>query len=70
MEKKINKIIESFRHLRRLKEDGIVNSVGTGGLTNLSTPSGRLDGFDPVMSLKKRQIKLPSGQRKRWMKSK
>jgi hypothetical protein len=70
MEKKINKIIESFRHLRRLKEDGIVNSVGTGGLTSSSTPSGRLDGFDPVMRLKKRQIKLPPGQRKRWMKPK
>jgi hypothetical protein len=70
MEKKINKIIESFRHLRRLKEDGIVNSVGTGGLTSSSTPIGRLDGFDPVMRLKKRQIKLPPGQRKRWMKPK
>jgi hypothetical protein len=70
MEKKINKIIESFRHLRRLKEDGIVNSIGTDGLTSSSTPIGRLDGFDPVMRLKKRQIKLSPGQRKRWMKPK
>jgi len=43
MQKKINKIIESFRYLRKLKEDGIVNSVGTGGLTDASTPPGRLD---------------------------
>ena len=70
MQKKINKIIESFRYLRKLKEDGIANSVGTGGLTSTSTPPGRLDGFDPPISLGKRQIKLPPGQRKRWMKPK
>ena len=70
MQKKINKIIESFRYLRKLKEDGIANSVGTGGLTSTSTPPGRLDGFDPPMSLGKIQIKLPPGQRKRWMKPK
>ena len=70
MQKKINKIIESFRYLRKLKEDGIVNSVGTCGLTDASTPTGRLDGRPTLMGLGKRQIKLPPGQRKRWMKPK
>ena len=40
MQKKINKIIESFRYLRKLKEDGITNSVGTGGLTSAADSKG------------------------------
>lgn len=70
MQKKINKIIESFRYLRKLKEEGIANSVGTGGLTSAADSKGPVAGFDPPMSLGKRQIKLPPGQRKRWMKPK
>ena len=63
-EDKFNRIINFIR------EEMVANAPGTGGLTDASTPPGRLDGFDPPISLGKRQIKLPPGQRKRWMKPK
>ena len=68
MESKINKIIDIIRSLK--EEGGIANAVGNGGLTNASTPPGRLDGYDKVMGLTSRIGKgtLP-GARKRWKKS-
>ena len=64
----INKIISIVRYL---KEDGaIANVVGTGGLTGSSTPPGRLDGYDKVMGLVKRNKKYlygGKGSRKMWM---
>ena len=64
----INKIISIVRYL---KEDGaIANVVGTGGLTGSSTPPGRLDGYDKVMGLVKRNKKYlygGKGSRRRWM---
>jgi hypothetical protein len=44
--------------------------VGNGGLTNASTPPGRLDGYDKVMGLTRRtgiigKGKFP-GARTRW----
>ena len=68
MESKINKIINI---IRQLKEEGVIaNSVGNGGLTNASTPPGRLDGYDKVMGLTRRtgiigKGKFP-GARTRW----
>ena len=76
MEKtKIDRIIEAFRHYRQLKEEGMVaNAPGTsGGFSGSSDPKGPTAGFDSVMGFKRRkgpQIKLPSGSRKRWMKTK
>jgi hypothetical protein len=63
----INKIISIVRNL---KEEGIVNAVGNGGLTNASTPPGRLDGYDKIMGLTRRvgiigKGKFP-GARTRW----
>jgi len=72
---KVDKIINI---IRKLHEDGIVsgaptNSVGSSGLTNASTPPGRLDGYDKVMGLTRRvkiigKGKFP-GARTRWKKS-
>lgn len=67
----IDKIISIIRTLK--EESSIANSVGNGGLTNSSTPPGRLDGYDQVMKFparrKRPQIigigKYP-GSRKRW----
>jgi hypothetical protein len=68
MESKINRIINIIRQLK--EESAIVNSVGNGGLTNASTPPGRLDGYDKVMGkMQRRKIigkgKFP-GARTRW----
>ena len=71
MESKINRIIDIIRSLKDLNEEGaIANSVGNAGLTNASTPPGRLDGYDKVMGLTRRveiigKGKFP-GARKRW----
>ena len=63
----INKIISIVRNL---KEEGIVNAVGNGGLTNASTPPGRLDGYDKVMGLTRRVGIIGKGKfpraRTRW----
>jgi len=66
----INKIISIVRNL---KEEGIVNAVGNGGLTSASTPPGRLDGYDKVMGLTRRVGIIGKGKfdgaRTRWKKS-
>jgi hypothetical protein len=68
MESKIDRIINIIRSLH--EEGGIVNSVGNGGLTNASTPPGRLDGYDKVMGLTRRVGIIGKGKfagaRKRW----
>ena len=65
MESKIDKIINIIRYL---KEEGIVNAVGNDGLTNTSTPPGRLDGYNKVMNLTRRKkiIGLGKNSRNRW----
>ena len=74
--KKIDRIIEAFRHYRSLKEEGgmVANAPGSqGGFSGYSDSKGPTAGFDPVMGLKRRkgpQIKLPPGSRKRWTKDK
>ena len=70
MESKINKIINI---IRQLKEEGVIaNSVGNGGLTNASTPPGRLDGYDKVMGMVRRKEIIGKGKfagaRTRWKK--
>lgn len=66
----INKIINI---VRTLKEEAPTMSVGTGGLTSSSTPPGRLDGYDKVLSFTRRRPtiigkgKFP-GARTRWRK--
>jgi hypothetical protein len=68
---KINKIIDIIRSLKEEGEGGApTNSVGNGGLTNASTPPGRLDGYDKVMGITRRagiigKGKFP-GARTRW----
>ena len=75
--KKIDKIIEAFRHYRNLKEEGMI--VGSGGFTSAADPKGPvagfdpLTGFDPLMGKKKkngtvdfRRILPPY---KKWVKS-
>jgi hypothetical protein len=44
--------------------------AGTGGFTGSADPKGPVAGFDPMMKLKKRYIKLVPGSRKRWQKDK
>ena len=74
--KKIDRIIEAFRHYRSLKEEGgmVANAPGSqGGFSGYSDQKGPTAGFDPVMGLRRRkgpQIKLPPGSRKRWTKDK
>jgi hypothetical protein len=71
MENKINRIIDIIRSLK--EEGAIANAVGNGGLTNASTPLGRLDGYDKFLGdgkmQRRNQIigkgKFP-GARKRW----
>jgi hypothetical protein len=68
----IDRIISIVRYL---KEDGVIaNAVGNGGLTNASTPPGRLDGYDKVMGLTRRTTIIGKGKypgaRKRWMQNK
>jgi hypothetical protein len=69
--KKIDKIIEAFRHYRNLKEEGMV--VGTGGFTSAADSKGPVAGFDPLLGKKKkngtvdfRRILPPY---KKWVKS-
>jgi len=69
--KKIDKIIEAFRHYRNLKEEGMI--VGSGGFTSAADPKGPVAGFDPLMGKKKkngtvdfRRILPPY---KKWVKS-
>ena len=65
MQKKINKIIESFRYLRKLKEDGIVNSVGGGQI------AGTVEAGDaPPVRKRRKYMSGGPGSRKRWMKPK
>ena len=65
MQKKINKIIESFRYLRKLKEDGIANSVGGGQI------AGTVEAGDaPPVRKRRKYMSGGSGSRKRWMKPK
>ena len=74
----MDKVDRIINIIRKLHEDGVVsgaptNSVGNGGLTNASTPPGRLDGYDKVMGLVKRagiigKGKFP-GARTRWKKT-
>jgi len=39
---------------------------GSGGFSGSSDAKGSTAGFDPVIGLRKRQIKLPPGSRNRW----
>lgn len=69
--KKIDRIIEAFRNYINLKEDGGMvtgSSSGNPGFSGTSDPKGPTAGFDPIIGIHKRQIKLPPGQRKRWKK--
>lgn len=73
--KKIDRIIEAFRHYRMLKEEGgmVANAPGSqGGFSGYSDPKGPTSGFDPVMGLtrRKKYASLGIGSRKRWMKKK
>ena len=65
----INRIISIIRYL---KEEGIVNAVCAGGLTNAATPPGRLDGYDKVMGMVRRKEIIGKGKfagaRTRWKK--
>lgn len=72
---KIDRVIEAFRRYIHLKEEGIVNAVGTGGYTGSGDPLTK-GGFDPVMAQplrrdgrRKRRIKTTPGQRVRWRNS-
>ena len=64
----INKIISIIKPLK--EEGAIVNAVGNGGLTNASTPPGRLDGYDKVMGITRRAGIIGKGKfagaRTRW----
>jgi hypothetical protein len=66
MESKIDRIIDIIRSLK--EESAITNAVGNGGLTNASTPPGRLDGYDKVMGIARRKkiIGLGKDSRNRW----
>ena len=67
--KKIDIVIEAFRHHMQLKEDGMVvgptNNVGGGKIAG--TPQAD-PGNPPVFKKKKKNIYLGIGSRKRWMK--
>jgi len=69
--KKINKIIEAFRHYINLKEEGIVfipvNNVSSGNIAG--TPQSD-PGNPPVFKKRKKNIYLGIGSRKKWMKAK
>jgi hypothetical protein len=69
--KKIDRIIEAFRHYKNLKEDGMVvtptNNVGNGYIAG--TPQADI-GNPPVFKEKKKNIYLGIGSRKKWMKPK
>jgi hypothetical protein len=69
---KVDKLIQIIHNLK--EEGSIANVVGTGGLTGSSTPPGRMDGYDKVMSFVKRSRPTIigkgkyQGSRKRWSK--
>jgi hypothetical protein len=69
--KKIDRIIEAFRHSIQLKEDGMIvsptNNVGSGNIAG--TPEAD-PGNPPVFKKKKKNIYLGIGSRKKWMKAK
>jgi hypothetical protein len=59
--KKLNWIISI------IKEQMVANAPGgSGGFSGSSDAKGSTAGFDPVIGLRKRQIKLPPGSRNRW----
>lgn len=63
--KKIDKIIEAFRHYRYLKEEGIIaNNVGSGNIAG--TPQAD-PGNPPVPSKRKKRIYLGLLSRKKWL---
>jgi hypothetical protein len=66
--KKIDRIIEAFRHSIQLKEEGMVagptNNVGSGNIAG--TPEAD-PGNPPVFRNKKKNIYLGIGSRKKWM---
>ncbi len=65
MQKKINKIIESFRYLRKLKEDAPTNSISSGQI------AGTVEAGDTPPVRKRRQYMSGGpGSRKLWMKPK
>jgi hypothetical protein len=71
MESRINRIIDIIRSLK--EEGGIANAVGNGGLTNASTPPGRLDGYDKFLGdgkMRRRKQIIGKGKfpkaRERW----
>lgn len=67
--KKIDRIIEAFRNYKYLKEMMVANAPGSqGGFSSSSDSKGPTAGFDPTMKkMKKPQIKLGPGSRKRWL---
>jgi hypothetical protein len=70
--KKIDKIIEAFRHYRCLKEEGMIssgptNNVGSGNIAG--TPEAD-PGNPPVFRNKRKKIYLGIGSRKKWMRPK
>ena len=70
--KKIDKIIEAFRHYRNLKEEGMIasgptNNVGSGNIAG--TPEADPEN-PPVFRKKKKNIYLGIGSRKKWMRPK
>ena len=70
--KKIDKIIEAFRHYRNLKEEGMIasgitNNVGSG---NIAGTPGADPENPPVFRKKKKNIYLGIGSRKKWMRPK
>ena len=65
MQKKINKIIESFRYLRKLKEDAPTNNISSGQI------AGTVEaGDDPPVRKRRKYMSGGPGSRKRWMKPK
>ena len=69
--KKIDRIIEAFRHCRNLKEEGMI--VGTGGFTGAADPKGPVAGFDPLLGKKKKNGTVDYRRilplQKKWVKS-
>jgi len=70
--KKIDRIIEAFRHSIQLKEDGMIasgptNNVGSGNIAG--TPEADPEN-PPVFRKKKKNIYLGIGSRKKWMRPK
>ena len=62
MQKKINKIIESFRYLRKLKEDAPTNNISSGQIAGTFEA-----GDDPPVRKPKKYMSGGRGSRKLWM---